>query len=147
MDIRGQRKALAAAAKAVVLPDLIPPLTVSAFVPGQVTAPMFFVAEYDIEYDKTFGGDDAIDYTCRVLVGRGDDQAAEEVLDQMLQRGGPASLKTAIEVARGAPGEAALGGLADDLRVVRTQGNRLYEHAGVQYLGAELIVHVIGDGD
>jgi hypothetical protein len=64
----------------------------------------------------------------------------------MLSGSGPASLKAAIEAARGAPGQYALGGLAHDLHVMRVQGYRWYEHEGAQFVGAELIVKVIGDG-
>ncbi|MFG2002298.1 hypothetical protein ACGFNU_24410 [Spirillospora sp. NPDC048911] len=147
MQISAVREAIADAARAVVLPAGVGKLTSSGFVPDDVTEPHFFTAEYSVEYDKAFGrGLDQIELTCRVLVGRADDQAAQKILDALLSGSGPASLKTAIEAARGAPGGAALGGLADDLHVMRVQGYRWYEHAGTQYVGAELVIKVIGDG-
>ncbi|MFD5425211.1 hypothetical protein [Streptomyces sp. NPDC127084] len=147
MDISAVREAIAAAARAVVLPDGIPKLTSTGHVPDAVTAPAFFVAEYTVDFDKAMGRAlDEIEFTARLLVGRADEQSSQRLLDSILSGFGVASLKEAIEVARGAPGEYALGGLAHDLHVRRIQGNRLYEHAGIQYLGAEIIIKVIGEG-
>lgn len=147
MQMSAVRVAIADAASAVVLPAGIGKLTATGFVPDAVLAPHFFTAEYSVEYDKAFGRRlDEVEITCRVLVGRADDAASQRTLDALLSGSGTASLKQAIEAARGAPGEAALGGLADDLHVMRVQGYRWYEHANVEYVGAELVVKVIGDG-
>jgi hypothetical protein len=147
MQISAVREALADAARAVVLPAGLPKLTCSGYVPDAVIAPHFFVAEYEQTFDKVMArGLDELIFTSRVLVGRGDDKAAQQILDAMLSGSGPASLKQAIEAARGAPGEYALGGLAHDLHVMRVQGYRWYEHAGATYVGAELMIKVIGEG-
>ncbi|MEU5707879.1 hypothetical protein [Streptomyces flaveolus] len=147
MQISAVRDALADAARAVVLPDGIAKLTCTGYVPDAVTAPHFFVAEYEQEFDKVMArGLDELTFTCRVLVARADDRSAQRILDGMLSGSGPASLKQAIEAARGAPGEFALGGLAHDLHVMRVQGYRWYEHAGSTYVGAELAIKVIGEG-
>lgn len=145
MQISSVRAAIATAASAVVLPTS--KLTCTGYTPDGITEPHFFVAEYTQEYDKAMRrSKDELEFTSRVLVGRADDKASQELLDAMLSGSGTASLKAAIEAARGAPGELALGGLADDLHVVRVQGYRWYEHEGTQYVGAELIIRVIGDG-
>ena len=147
MQISAVRDAIAAAATAVVLPNGIAKLTCSGFTPDSVVAPHFFVAEYTQDYDKAMRRSlDELEFTCRVLVSTADDRAAQRVLDSMLSGSGEASLKQAIEAARGAPGEYALGGLAHDLHVMRVQGYRWYEHQGAEFVGAELIVKVIGDG-
>jgi hypothetical protein len=147
VQVSAVREAIADAARAVVLPDGMPKLTCTGYTPDAVTAPHFFAGEVEITYDKTMGrGLDELQITCRALCGRGDDRAAQQLLDALLSGGGPASLKAAIEQARGAPGELALGGAADDLHVVRVQGYRWYEHAGTQYVGAEIMVRVIGKG-
>lgn len=147
MDITAVRQGIAAAAKAVAMPSGVAKLKSYAYVPDAVSAPCFFVGEVDITYDKTFGrGTDELSFTCRVLVSATNDRASQRLLDGMLSGSGPASLKQTIEVARGAPGELALGGAADDLRVERVQGYRWYEHAGSEYVGAELVIKVIGDG-
>ncbi|MGW0914655.1 hypothetical protein ACWD1Z_23300 [Streptomyces sp. NPDC002784] len=147
MQVSAVREALAEAARAVVLPAGLPKLTCSGYVPDAVTAPHFFVAEYEQVFDKVMGrGLDELTFTTRVLVGRADDRSAQQLLDAMLSGSGPASLKQTIEVARGAAGEYALGGLAHDLHVMRVQGYRWYEHAGATYVGAELMIKVIGEG-
>lgn len=147
MQISEVRTAIATAARAVVLPTGVRKLTSSGFTPDAITEPHFFVGEYTQDFDKAFArGMDELEFTCRVLVGRADDQASQKVLDSMLSGSGPATLKAAIEAARGLPGQLALGGLADDLHVTRVQGYRWYEHAGTQYVGAELIIKVIGSG-
>ncbi|MFD6035250.1 hypothetical protein ACFWHF_12020 [Streptomyces griseoincarnatus] len=147
MQISAVREAIAEAARAVVLPDGIAKLTCSGYVPDSVNAPHFFVGEYEQTFDRAMGRAlDELVFTCRVLVARTDDRPSQRVLDAMLSGAGPASLKAVIELARGAPGEYALGGLAHDLHVQRIQGYRWYEHAGATYVGAELMIKVIGDG-
>jgi hypothetical protein len=147
VQISAVRDAIAQAASTVVLPDGIGKLTCSGYTPDSVVAPHFFVAEYTQDYDKAMRRSlDDLEFTCRVLVARSDDRASQRILDSMLSGSGPASLKAAIEAARGAPGQYALGGLAHDLHVMRVQGYRWYEHEGAQFVGAELIVKVIGDG-
>ncbi|MEU6098966.1 hypothetical protein [Streptomyces sp. NPDC047079] len=147
MQISQVRDALADAARVVVLPDGIGKLTCTGFVPDSVVTPCFFVGEVDINYDQTMGrGTDELLFTCRVLAGRADDRSSQRVLDALLSGAGVASLKQAIEAARGAPGQMALGGVADDLHLERVQGYRWYEHAGSSYVGAELAVKVIGPG-
>jgi len=145
MDITNVRAQLALAASDVTLPGAS--LVCTGYMPDGVTTPCFFIADYTIDYDKVMNRKlDHIEFTARVLVGRADDLAGQGLLDDMLSGSGVASLKAAIEAARGAPGTAALNGYAHDLRVTRMQGLRLYEHSGVQYLGAEITILVIGDG-
>lgn len=147
MQISAIRAAIADAARAVVLPAGIPKLTSTGYTPDAITEPHFFVGEVEVTFDRTMGrGTDQLEFTCRVLVGRQDDRAAQKVLDAMLSGAGDASLKRAIEVARGTPGQMALGGLADDLHLMRVQGYRWYEHQGTTYVGAELVIKVIGPG-
>lgn len=148
MQISAVRDALADAARAVVMPAGTAKLTATGYATDAVTAPHFYVGDYTIEFDKTFGrGLDEVEFTCAVLVSRSDDLSGQKILDGLLSGSGAGSLKAAIEVARGAPGQAALGGYADDLHVTRVQSYRWYEVGGTQYLGAELVVRVIGEGD
>jgi hypothetical protein len=147
VQISAVRDALADAARVVVLPTGIGKLTCTGYVPDAVVAPCFFVGEVEVNFDKAMGRRlDELTFTCRVLAGRADDRSSQRIIDALLSGAGPASLKTAIEAARGAPGEMALGGLADDLHLQRVQGYRWYEHAGASYVGAELVIRVIGDG-
>ncbi|WP_326597751.1 hypothetical protein [Streptomyces sp. NBC_01803] len=147
MQISAIRDALADAARDVVLPAGLRALTCTGYVPDAITEPHFFVADYEQTFDRAMRRAlDELEFTTRVLVGRQDDRASQQLLDSMLSGSGPASLKAAIEAARGAPGEYALGGLAHDLHVMRVQGYRWYEHQGTEYVGAELIIKVIGEG-
>jgi hypothetical protein len=147
MQISTVRTKIAEAASAVVMPTGAPALTCTGYVPDAVTAPHFFVGEYTQQFDKAYKrGLDELEFTCRVLVSRADDKSSQEILDALLSGSGTSSLKAAIEAARGAPGELALDGAAHDLHVMRVQGYRWYEHAGTQYVGAELIIKVIGSG-
>lgn len=146
MEMSAVRAAIAAAASTVVLP-VAAKLTCTGYTPDAVSEPHFFAGEYLVEFDRAMGrGLDVVELTCRVLVGLADDENAQRLLDAMLSGRGPASLKQAIEAARGAPGGPALGGAADDLQVMRVQGYRWYEHQGNQYVGAELIIKIIGEG-
>lgn len=147
MQISEVRDAIAAAARAVVLPAGIGKLKCTGYVPDAVTAPCFFVGEVEVTFDKAMARKlDELLFTCRVLAGRQDDRASQRIVDALLSGSGPSSLKEAIEAARGAPGEMALGGLAHDLHLQRVQGYRWFEHAGTTYVGAELVIKVIGDG-
>ncbi|MFD7860975.1 hypothetical protein [Streptomyces sp. NPDC059783] len=147
MEMSAVRNAIADAARAVTLPAGTAALTSTGYVPDAVTAPHFFCAEYSVDYDRAMNRAlDEVELTCRVLVGRADDKSAQAILDNLLAGSGPTSLKTAIEAARGAPGDYALGGLAHDLHVTRVQGYRWYEHQSTQYVGAELIIKIIGEG-
>jgi hypothetical protein len=147
VQISAVRDAIADAARAVVLPTGIGKLTSTGYVPDSVVVPCFFVAEVDINFDKTMGrSTDELLFTCRVLAGRADDRSSQRILDALLSGAGVASLKQAIEEARGGPGEMALGGVADDLHLERVQGYRWYEHQGSSYVGAEFVIKVIGSG-
>ncbi|MCO4699310.1 hypothetical protein LRR80_05404 [Streptomyces sp. RO-S4] len=147
MQISQVREAIAGAARSVVLPSGIGKLTCTGYVPDAVVAPCFFVGEVEVTYDRAMARRlDELLFTCRVLAGRADDRSSQRIVDALLSGAGPASLKAAIERARGEPGEMALGGLADDLHLQRVQGYRWFEHGSATYVGAELVVRVIGDG-
>ncbi|MEV0227982.1 hypothetical protein [Nonomuraea sp. NPDC050786] len=136
------RKGLADAVR-----DRTPSLNCFGYVPDSVPEPCFYAGEVDITFDRTFGrGLDEIEVTCRLLVSRADDRSGQAALDRYLAGSGPHSVKAALVAARGAPGEPALGGLCDDLHLMRVQAYRMYEVGQVLYYGAELVVRVIGRG-
>lgn len=117
-------------------------LTCTGFVPDAITPPAFFPAELDIAFDQTFGrGMDAFTVTCRVLTGRADDKSSQRTLLKWLSGGGSYALKAAIE------SDKKLGGYAFDLRVLRVQGMRFYEHGEKTFVGAEIPVYIIGPGE
>lgn len=140
MDIVAISDALADA----VRDPIVPGLNALGYTPDAVPEPCFYVGEFEIDYDQAYaGGMDEARVTCRLLVARSDDRSGQERLRAYLGRTG-SSVKTALEDARGAPGELALGGLADDLHVPRVHGQRLYQVGEVQYYGAEIVVRIIG---
>lgn len=142
MDISQVKAAIAAA-----VGDQIASLNCFGYCPDSIPEPCFYAGEVEIDFDKTFGrGQDEIRVTCRLLVSRADDRAGQQALDSYLSGSGPASVKAALVAARGAPGQPALGGVCDDLHLVRVQGYRLFQVGEVQYYGAELTVRVIGEG-
>lgn len=142
MDVGPIRDALADAVRVAV-----PTLNCFGYCPDSVPEPCFYVGEVEIDFDKTFGrGMDELRVTCRLLVSRADDRAGQAALDTYLAGSGATSIKAALVAARGAPGVAALGGLCDDLHLVRVQGYRMYQVGEVQFYGAEMIVRIIGEG-
>lgn len=135
MDISTVRQGLAANAATIA------GLTCYGYVPDSISEPAFYVGEVDIDFTGAMArGMDTLTVTCRVLVGRADDQASQALLDGYLSGSGASSLKAALEA------DPTLGGACDDLMVMRVQGYRFYEHAGSQYVGAELVIKVVGEG-
>jgi hypothetical protein len=115
------------------------------FVPDDPETPCFYPAEVILNPQTTFGGCDTADITCRVLVGGSEDLDSQQLLDQLLSRAGAQSIRTALDAARGAPGEAALDGAADDLSIVRIDGYRQVPGPDEKsYYGANITVRVLG---
>lgn len=144
MDMWAVAEALAAAA-ATVDTGADPALISYAFTPDGIEVPCAFVAEYDVDFHGAYGaGHDVAMMTVRVLVGRADDKSAARRMAALLSGSGGGALKAALESARGAPGEPALGGAADDYVVQQLQGMRWYQHDQYSYLGSEFRVKVVG---
>ena len=136
MDISAVRAGLAANAA-----TLGGDLTTFGFVPDAIVPPAFYAGEVEIDYTGAMArGMDVLTVTCRILVGRAEDKSSQSLLDGYLDGGGSGSLKTALEA------DCTLGGACDDLMVLRVQGYHYYELAGSTYVGAELVVKVIGSG-
>lgn len=106
--------------------------------PDNVIPPTAIVAPERVLFDNTMGrGGDNATFVVRVLVGRVEDAAAQDLLDTYLAGSGSASVKTAIEA------DATLGAAADTCRVSEARGYGFYEHNGVKYLGCEFVIQVI----
>jgi hypothetical protein len=112
------------------------------YVPDSIAPPTFFPVEIEIDFDKTYGrGMDDFTVRCHILVSHGSDRSGQRLLKGYLAGSGPLSLKAALQSDR------TLGGACDDLRLRRINGYRIYEHQGKNFYGAELDVHIIGEGD
>lgn len=138
MDIDAVCQGLASAASSIT------GLHCFDYLPDAVPEPCFYVGEINIDYHQTAGGKISADVMCRVLVSRADDLSAQRALRAYMQNTGTYSIRAALEAARGAPGQPALSGAADDLIVRRMQGHRFYLVGETEYLGAEWLVQVIG---
>jgi len=115
--------------------------------PPAVEPPCVFVSEVVPEFDLTMRrGVDRVTVTLTLVVPRTDDQEGFSLLMAMLAGSGPASLKAALEAARGAPGASALGGACDDFQVKSVTGLRRYPFGEKSYLGADFVVVCIGSG-
>lgn len=121
-------------------------LDVYHYTPGSVVVPCAYLAEVEIEPNTTFRGEDDLTFTLRVLTSAADDESGQDLLDEYMSRTGERSIRAALETARGANGEYALDGAADDLNVTRGGAYRQYTEGGSVYFGGELTIRVIGGG-
>lgn len=112
--------------------------------PNSVVEPAFYPRDYTIDPNYSFQGRWSLTVVCVLLVGANNAEVNQRRLATFLSRDGEASVHAALTAARGAPGELALNGAADDLVVARMGPPRMYEVAGVSYYGAEIEVTVIG---
>lgn len=145
MDISTVRHELAAIADGLGLADE-PKLTGLGFTPDAVPEPCFYSGEVSINPNMVFGGAYDITVTCRLLVGRQDDEFSQRALDKFLSQTGDQSVVAAFRAAR-ATGRAAgdvLSGAADDFAITGIDGYRLYQVGEVQFYGAEFKIRVIG---
>lgn len=114
-------------------------LVADSFVPESVSAPHFYVGEWTLQYDQTFGGLVDAEVICRVLCSRSDDVAGQDLLRGFWAPTGAASVKAALEA------DPTLGGACQDLHVRRVQGHRLYQVGDMRYYGAEWPVRILGE--
>jgi hypothetical protein len=114
-------------------------ITATDFWPDAITEPHFAVAEMTFDPHETFGGSQYVTVTCRLFISRGDDAEGQRRAWTAIPL-----VQTALEDARGAPGELALNGVADDLVLKSVRGPRLYEVGVHSYYGVEFTVFVMG---
>ncbi|WP_433537596.1 hypothetical protein ACQPZK_07575 [Micromonospora sp. CA-249363] len=139
MNVSQVRKELANAV------DTIPGVVCYGYYPDSVNVPCFFPADVELDTNQSYGGYDKATITCLVLVSSADDKSGQKLLDELLSRTGPKSVRAALNAARGEPGEYALNGAADDFSIKRIQGYRKYKFGDEQaYFGAEIVVEVLG---
>lgn len=112
--------------------------------------PCFEVAEFQIRYNRTFAteakpfGMAEVTITANLLLSRGDDESGQKEA-RALASSGTNTVIQAIHAARGAPGQAALGGACDDVVVRSAQGPRLADYGSAKYYVVEFSLFVIGD--
>lgn len=147
MEISEVKAALAAAVQAADIPDL----DCYAFSPAAPSIPAFTCGQVVVDPMGTFGssgpGMETLDITCSVLTSTADDADGQRLLDKLISKDGAYSVRAALLAARGAPGQSALDGAADDVWVVRIDGYRMLSYGGedANFYGADITVRVIGD--
>lgn len=110
----------------------------SAYVLAQPTPPAVEVMPGPIDYDLAMGrGLDRRNFTVRAFVGLTGDIGAQKLLDKLLAKDGPQSIKAAIE------SDPTLGGVVDDLHVRRNTGYRVFVKGSDQVLGSEWEIEVL----
>lgn len=126
----------------------IPDLDCYAYVPAKPHPPCFYPGEVTFAPNNSFGpgpgGYDTAEIVCRVLVSAAEDADGQLLLDRYLSRSGQYSIRAALLAARGAPGELALDGTADDLSILRIDNYRQIAAGDDVYFGAQIIVRVVG---
>lgn len=138
MDIEAVREGMAAVARTVEVPGAS--LTASPWIPESIHAPMFFVGEMDIDFDRAMGrGLDSLLASCRLLVARTDSRSAQRQLDALIS-GGPGGIKAAFDA------DPTLGGACDFAHLRRIEAHRYFQFGKTDYLGAQIDIYVIGSG-
>lgn len=148
MDYSLVKQALADAVTAYNIPNF----DAYSYLPDNPHLPCFVAGEVDIQVNNSFGpgpgGFDIATVTCSVFVTDADDLDGQRKLDQLISRTGAYSIRQALWAARGLPGQAALGGLCDDLSLDRIDGYGMIALGDNRnYYGANLHVRLIGSGD
>ena len=144
MDIDAVCQAIADAITTAALDVNGERLTATPFAPDAPTTPHFYTAEFTGNYDKTFANSlTDLTLTCRLMLARADDKTGQQQA-KALASTGTGTLHQAFRDMRGAPGQSALGGAADDIHLQRVQGPRLHEIGQASFYVLEFTVFVMG---
>lgn len=144
MVLRETREALAAKLNS------IPDLQVTPYMLSDPTPPAAHVFPTPVEFDSSFGrGSDEWTFTLQVLVSEGSgDRGKQALLDAYMEPWGPKSVKATLEEPDTEDGRVSLGGVIDDLRVVRCEGYRLFVREGrAPLFGTEFTIRVTASGE
>ena len=120
-------------------------VTAKPFAPDSLDPPLFQLMEFVGDYDKTHGGLMELTITGRLMLARADlDGEAGQQEGRRLAGAGASTLKAAFRAMRGASGQPALDGAADDIHLRRVVGPRLYDYGEASYYGLEFTIFVMG---
>lgn len=119
---------------------LVDGFQVSEYMLSDPTLPCIWImGPSEINFDTAMRrGGDEIMVLVQAMIAMVDDIGAQQILDELCDGSGRMSLKEAIQT------DTTLGGICDDLRVVRSSGFLVYERAEGNILGAEWTVQVEG---
>lgn len=107
--------------------------------------PAFVVSDFDITPHKTMRFASELDITARLIISRADaEQGGADTRGYLGD--GEGSIFYAIEKPHIlGTGNQTLGGACDQAYVSRMRGYRLYRYASGDYLGAEFVIHAVGE--
>lgn len=112
--------------------------------PDSVDPPCWISGQVQIDYDQVDeGGFDQYEITGHLYTSTSDNVTGQRILDQLLARTGPTSIKAALEANQ------SLGGIVTAVQVHRVTGYGKYrigalEQPEVRYYGARMFVRVWG---
>lgn len=108
-------------------------------VPTQISPPAAIVILQDGTYDNDFDRAILVNYVALIALTRADDRHGQELLDEFLSDGGiNDSIYTQIAA------DSTLGGACDSARVVGWNPPNTFTIAGIDYLGVEINIEVLG---
>lgn len=143
LDIDLVFERLAEAVNGAALNKVALQVTATPFAPDVPTVPHWFPAEFDITYERTFGGDCELIITSRLLVSRASPDTGQKEM-RLLASAGANTLRTVLLATRN-HSTGALAGACDDLFLRRTTGPRLYDYGNDgHYYGLESTIFVMG---
>lgn len=150
MDIHAVHEAIADAVNGTPLSGNRLRVTATPFMPLYPEVPHFYPHSWRIQYDRTYGGttgnpsgmNELTDTWHLVLALSDDESAAAEA--SRLAGSGESTIRSRLIAARGGPGQPALGGAAEDLRLTTASGPSDVEVGTTHFLVVEFLITVIG---
>jgi len=147
MDIELIHRRMAEAVNGAQLKGNNLQVTATPYIPRHFEPPHFYMFNWRIRYDRTFSPNrqnmHEFTTTWHLALAFADDEAAEQEASA-LSGSGEQTIRDVILDARGAPGEYALGGAADDIRPVTASGPNEINVGDVHLLVVEFVFDVIG---
>jgi len=143
LEIDAVYQGLADAINDAQLPGNTAKIIALPFAPDSVVAPQLILADFVGDYDKTFDGLMELTINAWLLLARVVDKAGQQEA-QRLAGAGENTVRAAIQAARGAPGQMALNGAADDVVVRRVVGPRPFDWGESHYYGLQFTIFVMG---
>lgn len=117
----------------------IPGLRVSDTIPSAVNPPQVGIGLGAMQYDADFAAGVRAEWIVVLYLSRGSgDDRAQYELDRYLSNEDDWSIKLAVET------DLTLGGTVDSVAVLQSQEPVTFTSAGVDYIGVEFTVEVIG---
>lgn len=112
-------------------------LHIYEWVPSSINPPAAVISLNSGLYDSDFSDGMTVQYSILVMLTRADDKYSQASLDEFLSQGND-SFFAAVDA------DPTLGGVCDSARLIGWQDPSTYTIAGIDYVGVEINVEVIG---